>query len=194
MSSRRRRPNLPALVVLTVVWVLLWDHVSLFLVLTGLLLALLIGWVFPLPPIELHGKIRLVPLVRLVYRLLADVVVASLSVVRLVFRFGHTPQSSIIRVKLRSRSDLYLTQTAELVSLTPGTIVVETHRASGTLYLHVLATVEDAELDRAAQAVLDAEARVLRAFGSAEEVEALERGQPQPTALPPAASHREEQP
>ena len=173
---------------------LLWDHVSLFLVLTGLLLALLIGWVFPLPPIELHGKIRLVPLVRLVYRLLADVVVASLSVVRLVFRFGHTPQSSIIRVKLRSRSDLYLTQTAELVSLTPGTIVVETHQASGTLYLHVLATVEDAELDRAAQAVLDAEARVLRAFGSAEEVEALERGQPQPTVLPPAASHREEQP
>jgi multicomponent Na+:H+ antiporter subunit E len=84
------------------------------------------------------------------------------------------------------------------VSLTPGTIVVETHRASGTLYLHVLATVEESELHRAAQAVLDAEARVLRAFGSAEEVEALDRGLPQPTALPPitlppAPSRREEQ-
>jgi multicomponent Na+:H+ antiporter subunit E len=109
VTSRRRRPNLPALVVLTVVWVLLWDHVSLFLVLTGLLLAVLIGWVFPLPPIELHGKIRLVPLIRLVYRLLADVAVASVSVVKLVFRPGSTPPSSIIRVQLRSRSDLYLT-------------------------------------------------------------------------------------
>jgi multicomponent Na+:H+ antiporter subunit E len=180
--------------VLTVVWVLLWDHVSLFLVLTGLLLALLIGWVFPLPPIELHGKIRLVPLIRLVYRLLADVVVASVSVVRLVFRLGHTPQSSIIRVKLRSRSDLYLTQTAELVSLTPGTIVVETHRATSTLYLHVLATVDEVELERAAQAVLDAEARVLRAFGSVEEVEALDNGLPQPTVLSEATSHPEERP
>jgi multicomponent Na+:H+ antiporter subunit E len=198
MTSRRRRPNLPALVVLTVVWVLLWDHVSLFLVLTGLLLAVLIGWVFPLPPIELHGKIRFVWLVRLVYRLLADVVRSSLAVLALVFRPGSTPQSSIIRVQLRSRSDLYLTQTAELVSLTPGTIVVETHRATSTLYLHVLATVDEGELARAAQAVLDAEGRVLRAFGSAAEVEALDRGLPQPTALPEAtelsdvARHSEE--
>jgi multicomponent Na+:H+ antiporter subunit E len=193
MTARRGWPRLPALVVLTVVWVLLWDQISVFLVLTGLLLAVLINWVFPLPPIELHGKIRFFPLVWLVYRLLADVVMSSLAVLRLVFRPGSTPQSSIIRVQLRSRSDLYLTQTAELVSLTPGTIVVETRRATGMLYLHILATVDEAELERAAQAVLDAEARVIRAFGSVEEVEALEEGRTQPTVLSEEV-HAEERP
>ncbi len=115
-----------------------------------MLLALLIGLVFPLPPIELHGRVRPLGLARLVLRLLADVVTSSFAVVRLAFRFGTAPRSAIIRVQLRSRSDLYLTQTAELVSLVPGTIVVEARRSTSTLYLHVLDTVSDADLERAA--------------------------------------------
>ena len=42
-----RRFHPASLVVLTGVWVLLWDQISLFIVLTGLLLALLVGLVFP---------------------------------------------------------------------------------------------------------------------------------------------------
>ena len=120
MTRPRHRPHAPAVVVLTGVWVLLWDHPSVFIVLTGVLLALLIGLVFPLPPIELHGRVRLLGLSRMVLRLLTDVVTSSFAVVRLAFRFGTAPRSAIIRVRLRSRSDLYLTQTAELVSLVPG--------------------------------------------------------------------------
>jgi multicomponent Na+:H+ antiporter subunit E len=176
----RRRVNAPAVVVLTGVWVLLWDEVSLFLVLTGIGLAVLVGLVFPLPPIDLHGRFRPVAGLRLLLRLLLDASRASVEVVRLAFRFGTVPRSSIIRVQLRSRSDLYLTQTAELVSLVPGSIVLEVHRASSTLYLHVLGASDAAAIDAAVQAVLDAEARVLRAFGSDAEVAALEAGRPQP--------------
>ena len=125
----RRRVNPPAVVVLTLVWVLLWDEVSLFIVLTGALLAVGVGLVFPLPPIDLHGRFRPVQGARLLVRLLVDAFRASVDVVALAFRFGTTPRSSIVRVQLRSRSDLYLTQTAELVSLVPGTIVLEVHRA-----------------------------------------------------------------
>ena len=64
--------------------------------------------------------------------------------VRLAFALGSVPRSSIVRVQLRSRSDLYLTQTAELVSLVPGTIVLEVHRATSTLYLHCLLYTSDA--------------------------------------------------
>ena len=176
----RRRVNLPAVVVLTVVWVLLWDGISLFLVLTGVLLAVLVGLVFPLPPIDLHGRFRPVQGLRLLVQLLVDAVLASVDVVRLAFSSGSEPRSSIVRVQLRSRSDLYLTQTAELVSLVPGSIVLEVHRASSTLYLHVLGASDAAAIDAAVQAVLDAEARVLRAFGSDAEVAALEAGRPQP--------------
>lgn len=176
----RRRVNLPAVVVLTVVWVLLWDEVSLFVVLTGALLAVAVGLVFPLPPIDLHGRFRPVQGVRLLARLLVDAFRASVDVVALAFRFGTVPRSSIVRVQLRSRSDLYLTQTAELVSLVPGTIVLEVHRATSTLYLHVLGATDDVAIDAAVEAVLDAEARVLRTFGSAAEVAALDAGRPQP--------------
>jgi multicomponent Na+:H+ antiporter subunit E len=176
----RRRVNPVAVVVLTLVWVLLWDEVSLFLLLTGALLAVLVALVFPLPPIDLHGRFRPVGGLRLLARLLADAFLASVDVVALAFRFQTVPRSSIIRVQLRSRSDLYLTQTAELVSLVPGTIVLEVHRATSTLYLHVLGATDDASTDQAVEAVLAAEARVLRAFGSDAEIAALEAGRPQP--------------
>jgi multicomponent Na+:H+ antiporter subunit E len=180
MSRPRHRPHAPAVVVLTGVWVLLWDHPSVFVVVTGVLLALLIGLVFPLPPIELHGRVRIIGLARMVLRLLTDVVTSSVAVVRLAFHFGTVPRSAIIRVRLHSRSDLYLTQTAELVSLVPGTIVIEARRSTSTLYLHVLDTVSDADLERAAQEVLNAEARVIRAFGSKQEIAELSDARSEP--------------
>jgi multicomponent Na+:H+ antiporter subunit E len=165
-----------------VIWVLLWDQVSLFIVLTGLLLALLVGAVFPLPPIDLHGRFRPLQGLRLVGHLLVAAFQASVDVVRLAFRFGTVPRSSIIRVKLRSRSDIYLTLTAEQVSLVPGTIVLEAHRSTSTLYLHVLGATDEATIAKAVEDALDAEARVLRALGSAAELAALEAGEPQPAS------------
>ena len=179
-GAGRARRHPAALVVLTVVWVLLWDQISLFIVLTGLLLALLVGLVFPLHPIDLHGRFRPLQGLRLVARLLAEASRASVDVVRLAFRFGTVPRSSIIRVQLRSRSDLYLTLTAEQVSLVPGTIVLESHRATSTLYLHVLGATDEAAIAAAVQGVFDAEARAMRTFGSAAEVAALEVGDPRP--------------
>jgi multicomponent Na+:H+ antiporter subunit E len=168
----RRRPSLAAVVVLTLTWVLLWDQVSLFVVLTGVVLSVLVFVVFPLPRIERDGRVRPVALLALLGRLAVDVVRSSVRVVGLAFS-ARTPRSAIIRVRLRSRSDLVLTLTAELVSLVPGSIVLEVRRATSTLYLHVLDTVEPAALEQAARDVLDAEARVLRAFGTDEEVRRL---------------------
>ena len=96
-APRARRFHPAALVVLTGVWVLLWDEISLFLVLTGLLVALLVGLVFPLPPIDLHGRFRPLQGLKLVARLLAEAFRASVDVVRLAFRFGTVPRSSIVR-------------------------------------------------------------------------------------------------
>lgn len=174
MSARRRRPSLAAVVVLTVVWLLLWDSPSWFLLLTGVLLSVLVFLVFPLPPVERTGRVRPRALAVLVGRLLADLVRSSVRVVGLTFA-RRTPRSAIVRVRLRSRSDLVLTLTSELVSLVPGSIVLEVRRSSSTLYLHVLDTVEPAALQHAAQEVLDAEDRVLRAFGTDEEVEEVRR-------------------
>ncbi len=179
-ARRRRRLNPAAIVVLTLVWVLLWDGISLFIVITGVLLAVVVGLIFPLPPIDLHGRFRPWQGLRLLGRLAVDVMRSSVEVVSLALRFGAAPRSSIVRVRLRSHSDLYLTQTAELVTLVPGTLVLESHRATSTLYVHVLGATDDAAVEAAAHSVRDAEERVLRTFGSAAEVAALDAGEPLP--------------
>ena len=173
MTRRRRRPSLAAVVVLTVTWMLLWERISLFVVLTGVLLALLVFLVFPLPEIERTGRTRPVAHARLLGRLAADVVRSSVRVVALAFS-RREPRSAIIRVRLRPCSDVILTMTSELVSLVPGSLVLEVRRADSTLYIHVLDTVEPVALQQAAQDVLDSQERALRAFGTDEDVAALD--------------------
>lgn len=170
----RHRPTLPAIVVLTGVWVLLWGHPSIFLVLTGIVLAVLIGLIFPLPAIELHGRIRPVSLLRLLGKLTLDVVVSSVAIVKLAFRRGDPPQSAIVRVRLRGHSDLYMTQTSELVSLVPGTLVMEARPSSDVIYVHVLDSVSPEDLDRIIAEARGAEERVIRAFGSTDEIRSLD--------------------
>lgn len=173
-KRHRHRPTLPAVVVLTGVWVLLWGRPTIFLFLTGIVLALLIGLVFPLPAIELHGRIWPVALLRLLGKLLSDVVVSSLAIVKLVFRPGDPPRSAIVRVRLRGHSDLYMTQTAELVSLVPGTLVMEARPSSDVIYVHVLESVSTDQLSRVITETRGAEERVIRAFGSRTEIESLD--------------------
>lgn len=182
-TRRERRGGLSIVAVLvsTAVWVLLWDHTTVLVVLSGLLLSVVVGLVFPLPPIRLHGRFRPIALLRLGARLVVDLVRASGSVLVCALHFGSVPRSAIIAVRLRSRSDLYLTQVAELVSLVPGSIVLEARRSTSTLYLHVLNAVTPAELDRARRDVLDAEVRIVRAFGDAAEIAAITRGTSWPT-------------
>ena len=103
---------------------------------------------FPLPRVERAGRVRPVALARLVGRLAADIVRSSVRVVALAFS-RRVPRSAIIRVRLRPCSDLILTMTSELVSLVPGSLVLEVRRAGSTLYIHVLDTVEPAALERA---------------------------------------------
>lgn len=169
MNARRRLgAQWKMIIVLTLVWVLLLGKLTLGTIVAGLVLGLLVTWVFPLPPVEFHGRLHLVGQLRLVGRLVWDLIRSSFAVALLAFR-RRPPKSAMIRVDLRSDSDLYQTLTAELVSLVPGSLVVEARRSTRTLYLHVLDVDTPAELVPARASVRDAEARVIEAYGSAAE-------------------------
>lgn len=151
---------------LTLVWVLLWGEPSPLVVVGGVLLAILISVVLPLPPMRLQMRVHPLGLLRLVVRFLCDVVVASLQVVRAALRRdAGSLRSAVIEVPLRTPSDFVLTIVAELVSLIPGSVVVEARRSSHTLFLHVLDVPDAAAANRARAVVLDQEQRVLRALG-----------------------------
>jgi multicomponent Na+:H+ antiporter subunit E len=172
--TRRRglRYSVAATAWLTAVWVMLWGDLSAANVLAGVVLALVVGLALRMPSVHFTGRVHLVPLARLLVVFARDLVVASIQVVRMAFWFGRLPHSAVIAVQLRSPVDLYLTLTAELTSLVPGSIVVEAHRTTGMLYVHVLDVGISHGLAAARQHVLDNEARVLRALASDAELRA----------------------
>lgn len=159
------RFRLATAVWLTAVWVLLWGDLTPANVLGGAAVALVTTAVLPMPAIEFHGRVHLPGLLHLARRFIQDITVASFQVAFQALR-GQEPHGAVVAVHLRSHSDLYLTLTAELCSLVPGSIVVEAHRLTGTLYVHILdvATVGGVEATR--RNVLDVEARVMRALAS----------------------------
>ena len=151
---------------LAAVWVLLWGDLSVANVLAGLALGLAVTYGLRMTPIEFHGRVRPLRVVHLFARFGVDLVRASFEVAFIALRPRYTPHGAVIGVQLRSHSDLYLTMTAELCSLVPGSLVVEAHRLTGRLYLHVLDVDAAGGIEAARQAVLDQEERVLRAFAS----------------------------
>lgn len=160
----------PTVVWLTVVWVFLWGDLSVGNVLAGLVIGLLVTNGLRMAPIDFHGRLRPVGIVKLFARFAVDLVRASFEVSLIALRPGYQTRGAVIGVQLRSHSDLYLTMTAELASLVPGSLVVEAHRLTGKLYLHVLDVRQSGGIEAARQSVLDQEERVLRAFASDEEL------------------------
>lgn len=171
--GRLRAVQLPVLGWLTLVWVALWGDVSVANVLSGLAVALVVCWVFPLPPLRMNLRVRPVRLGWLVLHFLGDVVAASAQVTWTTVQLHRQPRNAVIEVDLRTRSDFVLTVVAEMVSLVPGSLVVEARRSTHTLFLHVLDARDMAGVHKMRAQVFALERRVVLAFGA--DTEHLER-------------------
>lgn len=163
--ARYRALQLPVLVWLTVVWVALWGDVSVVTVVGGFIVAVISCLVFPLPPLRLDLRVRPLPLLWLVVRFAADVIVSSVQVAWVVLRPSRPLRNAVIEVNLRTPSDFVLTVVAEMTCLIPGSLVVEARRSTHTLFLHVLDVKDLAGVERFRQSVLDQETRLVRALG-----------------------------
>lgn len=177
VSKRPRRSRTiqwPMLVWLTAIWVALWGDLSVANVVAGVLLGLLVTVVFPLPPIVYGGRLHPVAFGWLIVKFLFDLVVASVQVTVAAFAFWRPVRNAVIEVRLRTHSDLYLTLTAEMVTLVPGSMVVEARRGAGVLYVHVLGVRTGKDIEAARAGVLKAERRLVRAVGSRAEIAELD--------------------
>ena len=167
---RQRLAGLPkrwlAFTWLVVVWVALWGELSLANVLGGAAVAIIIGLVFPLPPLPATPRFRLWSIVVLAAVFVRDLTVASFQVALLAWRPGPPFKVSVVRTNVATTSEATLTLVAEMTSLVPGTIVLETNSASRTMYLHCLdvSTPEEVEDIRVMVASLDQ--RVRAAFSA----------------------------
>ena len=170
-AARRRWPRTSwgMIVWLAIVWVLLWGDITAANLLAGLLVALFVTTVTPLPRAPFDGRFRPWGVVLVATRFAYDVVVASVQIAGKTLR-RQQPVGAVIRVRLRSHSDTFLTATAGMTSLVPGSIVVEAHRLTGTLYIHVFDIELAGGLDLAHRTVLEQEERILRAFASRDQL------------------------
>ncbi|SDS92368.1 Na+/H+ antiporter subunit E [Jiangella sp. DSM 45060] len=172
VPSRRTGVQWPMLIGLTIVWVLLWGGLTVTNVLSGLVVAVVVTLVFPLPPIVFGGKLRPRGLAVLIGWFVVELFVASVEVAVQALRPGKQPPNAVIEADLRSHSDLYLTLTAELLSLVPGSLVVEARRSTSTLFLHVLGVRDAEDVEKARRRALRQEERVMLALASDEELAA----------------------
>jgi multicomponent Na+:H+ antiporter subunit E len=165
-SGRLRVLQLPAIAWLTAVWVALWGELSLLGVVGGALVAVIVCLVFPLPRLPMGVRIRPLHLIWLVVHFLGDVVVASAQVSWTTLQLRRTPRNAVIEVDLRTESDLILTVVAEMVSLVPGSLVVEARRSTPTLFLHVLDVRDDAGVAKMRRQVDALERRIEQALAA----------------------------
>lgn len=171
ISARRRGGWQPrAIIALAVVWVLLWDRITLGNVVNGLIIGAVITQVFPLPSIQYFGRVHPWRMFLLLVRFFYDLVPAAVQVSIATLAPSPSRGGSIVEVRLRTHSEFYMTIVATLVSLVPGSFVVEARRSANVLYVHWFNVSSKEGIADIRATVLAVEKRVVRAIGSAEEI------------------------
>ncbi len=174
--SRRRislRQEAPLLVWLVIVWGALWQDFSPGNLLFGALLAVLVARMFYLPQVELSGRFNILHAAPFALRFLGRVAAASAEVMYLASVRGPRVVNAVVAVPLRSHQDLMVTATGHVISLIPGSLVVEVDRSTSTLYLHALNVSSPDEIESLRKEVRSIEAGLIRIMGTREELEAI---------------------
>lgn len=148
---------------LTLLWCTLWGSFAPQIMVGGVLVALLVCIVFPLPPLAADVRVRPLRLVVLVAVFLGEVIRASVQVTGVVLR-RRGVRNAVVGVDLVSSSDFVLTGVAAMLSLVPGSVVVEVRRSTHTLFLHVLDVQDEAGAEAFRAQALEVEQRFLKAF------------------------------
>ncbi len=123
---------------LVFVWVLLWGTVTWGNILSGLVVALALTVLLPLPRVPVEGRVHVFGVVKIAGRLTADLLVSSLQVAWLSIRPGPPPLSAVLRVPMRLKSDVVLALAVTYLNLVPGSLVVEIDQRRRLLYVHNL--------------------------------------------------------
>ena len=173
-TGHHLRHQLPLLLWLVLVWNLLWGTWSWANLLGGIAVALAVTLLLPLPPVVGGARVRPGALLTFLAYFLVDLVRSAALVAWQTVRPRGIDRSALIRVQLRTDSDLLLTILSESLTLVPGSMVIDLDRERRTLSLHILHVRDEADVGRQRASVLAQEERVVRAFGLPREIAALD--------------------
>ncbi|MTE21787.1 Na+/H+ antiporter subunit E [Streptomyces sp. TRM43335] len=157
----------PVLLWLWLLWIVLWGSVGPVVLLAGAVVAVSVTVLFPLPPITHRVAAHPVGVAVMAGHLLADLVVSALTVAREALLRGPRARAAVLEQRLDVDTDLLITATAHMTTLTPGTLVLEIDRGRRRFYVHALPVRDVAEAGKRRREVAGAERRVARALGTA---------------------------
>ncbi len=123
---------------LAAVWVMLWGTLTVADVVAGVLVALAILLLLPLPAVPVEGRLHLRAIAKLVVVFAGLMVRSSLQVAWFAVRPASPPLSAVLRAKVAVKSDLVLTLLVDALNLIPGTVVLDVDADRRLLYVHVI--------------------------------------------------------
>jgi len=163
------RLRLPGLVIwLVIIWILLWGELSIANVLSGLAVSTLIiigsgiGSASKIEPDE-RARVSPVHLLRFACFVFVKLVQSNLALARVVVTPGNRIRSGVVAIELRTDQPLVMVTVANVITLTPGTMTLESKGSPATLYINVLQLLD---LEAVRRDVADIERRAIAAFGS----------------------------
>jgi multicomponent Na+:H+ antiporter subunit E len=133
---------------LVLVWVLLWGKVSAANIIGGLVVAVLVTVLLPLPVVPVEGRVHPLSLVHLVFVVAYQLVLSSLQVAWLAIRPGPAPRTAVLRARLAIKSDLVLALAVNIITLIPGSMVLEIDQERRLIYVHVIDVGNDKAVAR----------------------------------------------
>jgi multicomponent Na+:H+ antiporter subunit E len=159
----RRWPTVLAVIAM---WIALWERLSLANVLAGAVVAwavLLVARDVAPRPVQ---HFRIIPALRYLLTFVEQLVAASWQVALAVVR-PDTITPGIIAMPLRYASDAVVTLVANSITLTPGTLTLETERQGDTAILYVHA-IDLSDIDAVRDDIRELERLAVDAFGGAD--------------------------
>ncbi|WP_304113927.1 Na+/H+ antiporter subunit E [Mycolicibacterium bacteremicum] len=149
---------------LTLVWILLWGTFSAANIVGGLVVALVITLLLPLPRVPVEGRVRPLAFLRLVLYVAVNLVLSSFQVAWLAIKPGPPPATAVLRAHLAIKSDLVLSLAVGVLTLIPGSVVLEIDQKRRLIYVHVLDVGSEKGVERFYRQVKTVERLMVAAF------------------------------
>jgi multicomponent Na+:H+ antiporter subunit E len=149
---------------LILVWILLWGTVSAANILSGLVIALVITLLLPLPVVPVEGRVHPLSLLGLIVRVAGYLVASSAQLAWLAVKPGPPPLSAVLRAHLAIKSDLVLALAVNIINLTPGTIVLEIDQVRRMIYVHVIDVGSERAVNRFYRQIAEIERLLVRSL------------------------------
>ncbi|PXA78305.1 Na+/H+ antiporter subunit E [Auritidibacter sp. NML100628] len=166
----------PMFLLLVLIWCALWQDFRIGQIIMGAITAVLVMFIFRLPPIPFGDRFNFYYAVKFLFIFLWKITWASIDVgIKAIVR-GPRITNSVLAVQLRSHDDLVVTLVAHAYALIPGSLVIDVDRTTSTLYLHVLDVPNDQAAEDYKRDSRNIESHIIRAIGSKKDY-ALIRGE-----------------